>query len=107
MSPTTDSYGLKEGWDYSTTFTDQIEQDDNKPKSPVEKGSTGELLFDAKGNFVRANGTGNYSGVIIDGKGNIVNRFLFNDQRDVLGFIDGALTNIDINFDNNINFFVK
>ncbi|OIN56677.1 hypothetical protein BLX24_23920 [Arsenicibacter rosenii] len=40
MSPTTDSYGLQEGWDFSTTFSDEGEQEQPKPRPRASAIST-------------------------------------------------------------------
>jgi RHS repeat-associated protein len=66
-----------------------------------------ELQFDQNGNYIGSvdDGKKEYSGAIIDSKGNKVH-FELNDQRDAEGIVNGTLS-LNLSFSKNFNLFLK
>jgi RHS repeat-associated protein len=82
----------------------QAPAETNKENSP-----TTELQFDQQGNYKGSidDGRKEYSGSIIDKKGNVTSRFEFNDQSDGQSIMSGGITKLDLRFSAMINIFMS
>ena len=73
------------------------------------KAPTTELQFDQQGTYLGAvnDGKKEFSGSIVDKKGNVTSRFEFNDQSDGENIMSGGIIKLDLRFSAMINIFMS